>query len=77
MRVSLAPDLNICRVVDGRRVEYEKDEDDDDDEDEEDEASGSEEAPVALTPEEVWRAHDQGGFTLQVFQPQQNCIQLR
>jgi lysine-specific demethylase/histidyl-hydroxylase NO66 len=51
-------DLNICRVVDGRRVDYNDGEE------------------TVLTPEQVWKAHDEEKFTLQVFQPQQRSLQL-
>jgi ribosomal protein L16 Arg81 hydroxylase len=58
----LKRDVNICRVVDGRRVDYAKDDDDDDDDeddDDDDDDDGSKD--VVLTPDEVWQAHDQMG----------------
>ncbi len=57
-------DLNICKVVNGARVDWEAEDDEDGDVDD------------VLTAEQVWALHDDEQYTMQVFQPQQRCLPL-
>lgn len=65
----LKTDLNVCKVVDGRRVNWPHTSP------AAEAAANGEDAEAALTAAEAWEAYERG-YTLQVFQPQQHCLAL-